>query len=110
MIWNRFKSRRPRKSSRLKVSNKFFRPVAELLESRLLLSNCTISWSIDADGFWDDPNNWQDNTTGAHRLPSAADDVCIDRPGGDFTVTHRQGSDSIRSLHSQEAIVLSAAP
>lgn len=40
-------------------------------------------------------------------MPGEGDDVCIDRPAGDFTITFSTGSTSINSLHSQEALVVS---
>lgn len=62
----------------------------------------TVSWVVDADGFWDDPANW---STGS--VPGPDDDVVIDRPAGSFTIAHRQGNNMVRSLHSAEALVVS---
>jgi len=62
-----------------------------------------IFWARDASGFWDDPGNWN---TGA--VPGSDDVVIIDRPAGNFTITHRSGNTSIAGLRSTEALVLSA--
>jgi RHS repeat-associated protein len=64
------------------------------LEDRLLLAK--VFWSVDADGFWDVASNWKDEF-GVSRLPTSTDDVHLDRP---FTVTHRQNSDTVQSLHA----------
>ncbi|MBI5755929.1 MAG: tandem-95 repeat protein, partial [Nitrospirae bacterium] len=61
----------------------------------------TVNWITNANGLWQTAGNW---STGV--LPGPSDDVCIDVPG-DITVTHSQGADSISSLRSNEAIVLS---
>jgi hypothetical protein len=48
-----------------------------------------ISWTPDADGFWDVAANWSSNPL----LPGAADDVTIDVGGAVVRViTHRTGS------------------
>ncbi|MGE5607820.1 MAG: carboxypeptidase regulatory-like domain-containing protein, partial [Bacillota bacterium] len=73
---------------------------AELLEQRLLLAS--VAWIADSSGFWDDGNNW---STGS--VPTAFDDVIIDRPGVSLTVTHRSGTDTVRSLTAGESLVLS---
>ncbi len=62
---------------------------------------CTVSWAVNADGFWDVASNWSTNA-----VPSASDDVCIN-VAGNITVTHRQGTTSINSLRSEEALILS---
>jgi len=61
-----------------------------------------IFWARDTSGFWDVPGNW---STGA--VPGSDDIVIIDRPAGNFTITHRSGSTSIVGLRSTEALVLS---
>src|SRR5262245_8924106 len=72
----------------------------EQLESRVLLAN--IFWNVDADGFWDVASNWKDEN-GVSRLPGAGDDVFLDRAAEPFTITHRQGSDNVHSLHANTA-------
>lgn len=66
----------------------------------------TVSWAVDADGFWDVGSNW---STG--NVPQAGDDVIIDRPGVDVTVTHRFGRTNnvttINSLTATDHLVLS---
>src|SRR5688572_19693804 len=76
----------------------------EQLEERL--TPAQVLWNIDASGFWDVGTNW---STGV--VPGSADDVIIDRPAGNFTVTHRagQGDHSVRSILSNEALTLSGA-
>jgi hypothetical protein len=65
-------------------------------------SPLTVRWVPNASGQWTEPTNW---STGL--VPGPADDACIDVPA-DITVTKSTGaSDSIRSLVSNEHIVLS---
>lgn len=61
-----------------------------------------VYWISDADGFWDEVSNW---STGA--LPQADDIVIINRPAGDYTITHRSGATVIYKLESEEAFVIS---
>jgi hypothetical protein len=71
----------------------------EPLEARTLLS--TINWISTSSGDWDTAINWD-----ANRVPTSSDDVVINVPG--VTITHALGvSDSVDSLTSQEALVLS---
>ncbi|HEX4999488.1 MAG TPA: LEPR-XLL domain-containing protein, partial [Terriglobia bacterium] len=63
----------------------------------------TITYIADVDG-WDDPANWLDSL-GASRLPTSADDVLIDRPGVDLTLTIGAGA-QVHSLVSTESILL----
>jgi len=93
---NRAAWRRPFNSRRVRSKTLRF----ERLEDRLLLA--TVSWITDSDGFWDVASNWSTGTE-----PGPNDDVMVDRPAGDFTISHRQGSNSIRSLTSTEAVTLS---
>jgi hypothetical protein len=65
-------------------------PAPEVMESRVLLA--AVHWISDADGFWDDPANWQDQSTLANRVPGGGDDVVINRPAGSVTVTVRGGA------------------
>jgi len=73
----------------------------ERLEDRVL--PVTINWTGLASGDWAAAANWTD-TSGVHRLPISTDDVFI---GGGNTVTHSTGSDTIHSLLSNGALVLS---
>src|SRR5262245_9881471 len=79
------------------------RPAVERLEDRL--APATVSWNVDASGFWDVASNWIDDQ-GVSRLPAAGDDVIIDRPAGAFTVTHRSGTDTVASITSTESLTL----
>ena len=89
-----------RRRSRLRQSRRVNRLRFEGLEPRRMLA--TVSWAVDSDGFWDDGSNWSTGT-----VPGPGDDVIIDRPAGDFTVTHRgNGVTSVGSLTSREQIVL----
>jgi hypothetical protein len=67
------------------------RPTLDALEDRLLLS--TVTWVANGDGFWDVGSNW---STGS--VPGPNDDVNLDGPTGSFTITHRQGSDTVHSI------------
>jgi hypothetical protein len=77
-----------------------FRPWLELLEDRAVPA--TVTWINPAGGAWNVPSNWDTGT-----LPGAADDARIPDFPGDITITHSTGTDTIRSLTSQEAVVLS---
>src|SRR5437763_12652622 len=86
---------RPRRRRSLR-----FRPGAERLESLMLLA--TVNWTNPAGGAWDIAGNWD-----LGRLPAAGDDVVINVPTADVTITHATGSDSIHSLTSSEKFNLS---
>ena len=58
----------------------------------------TVSWNIDADGYWDVGGNWD---TG--EVPAYGDDVVVDRAAGTFVVTVRQATSQV-SLQSEENI------
>src|SRR5207302_112561 len=77
-----------------------FKPWAEMLEDRLVLA--TVFWNTDLSGFWDVGSNW---STGA--VPTASDDVVIDRGTANPTVTVRSGDQAVQSLTSQDELVVS---
>src|SRR5262245_4200247 len=79
-----------------------FTPRTELLEDLTLPSS--VFWNNPAGGNWMTPANWRDDM-GASRLPGAADDVFINQTG--ITVTHSAGTDTVRSLTSRAAFVMS---
>ena len=58
-------------------------------------------WTFDGDGFWDVGSNW---STGV--APSNGQEVIIDRPGQDITVTIRNGNHNISTLSSEEKLVI----
>ena len=60
-----------------------------------------VSWTVDASGLWTTPSNWSSNPL----LPGPNDDVTIDRPSGNYTVT-LSDSASIHSLLSAEPFTL----
>jgi hypothetical protein len=88
------------KPSRTKRDNRSsFKPTLEALEERALLS--TVSWINPSGGDWDTPSNWSSNA-----VPGANDAVVINLPGA--IVTHSANiADSVYSLTSQDALVLS---
>lgn len=96
MFW----TRRIRRSVLRSFGRNYFRPWLERLEGREVPA--TVSWVSTVSGFWDVGSNW---STGA--VPQAGDDVLINVPGANVTVTHRQVSAAIKSLQSTEALVLS---
>lgn len=61
----------------------------------------TVSWNVDADGFWDIATNW---STGM--VPQGGDDVVIDRPSASVTVTLRSGTTNANSLTSTDNLVV----
>ena len=68
----------------------------------------TVTWIVDQSGSWDNPANW---STGL--VPTASDDVVIDRSGGNAGLTNRftitvSGNDFAHSIQSKEAIDISA--
>ena len=88
----------PWNSSRTPARARLRKPGVELLENRTLLS--TINWINPSSGDWENPANWD-----LLRLPTSSDDVVINI--NDVTVTHSTSNDTINSLSSQDAIVLS---
>src|SRR4051794_22962605 len=76
-----------------------FKPWAEVLEDRILLS--TVFWKNAVSGDWNTGSNWSTGQT-----PGAGDDAVINQTG--IAVTHSSGSaDSVHSLTSQAAISIS---
>ncbi len=75
-----------------------FRPRLDCLEDRVVLS--TIHWTNPAGGAWGLAANWD-----SHSVPGAGDDVVIDVPGN-ITITHDTGTDTVRSLVSQQNLIL----
>ncbi|HET9129966.1 MAG TPA: matrixin family metalloprotease, partial [Terriglobia bacterium] len=71
-----------------------------------LTLNPTISWNTDTDGFWDVAGNWLDSN-GVSRLPTAGDDVLINRSSASPVITIRSGSQAAHSLLSNEALTIS---
>src|SRR6516164_7502719 len=74
----------------------------EVLEDRTVPS--TVNW-VGGSGDWSNANNWLDATTQTHHTPTASDDAVINVSG--VTVTHSSGTDTVHSLVSQDAVVLS---
>jgi RHS repeat-associated protein len=78
------------------------RLMIEPLEERMMLAN--VYWNVDANGSWDVADNW---STGA--VPGAADDVFLDRPAGNFTISHSAGNFAVNSIHaSTDGLVVAA--
>jgi hypothetical protein len=73
-------------------------PSLQALEDRF--APATISWTNPLGGNWGTPSNWD-----ANRVPTGSDDVLINQTG--ITITHSFGIDSVRSLTSQAAVVIS---
>ena len=61
-----------------------------------------IQWISDASGFWDEAANWSGN-----HVPANGDQVVIDRPAGNFTITIRTPTANIQSLYATEALSVS---
>jgi hypothetical protein len=62
-------------------------------------SAATVTWAVDASGYWDEAQNWDIGT-----VPGPADDVVIDRPSISITVYHRYGSTLVASIRSEETL------
>ncbi len=93
--------RRSRPPSRKRAAT--FRPWLELLEDRAV--PVTITWTGAADGTnWQTAGNWD-----LGRVPGAVanDDVVIPDVTATSLITYSTGSTALRSLTSQEAVVLS---
>src|SRR5262245_16316284 len=74
--------------------------VFEPLEERQLLA--VVTWDGGGDGVsWGDALNWSGDAQ-----PGLADDVLINA-GGNVTITHATGTDSIKSLTTSNSLVLS---
>jgi hypothetical protein len=74
------------------------RPTLEILEDRL--APAAIHWINTNGGDWSDPTNWSTGT-----VPGPSDDVLID-VGGNITVTHSTGTDTILSLVNQQNLTV----
>lgn len=74
-----------------RLPRRFYRPLAELLEDRIVLS--TVTWDGGGDYDWNNALNWSGDA-----LAGAADDVVIDYGANEFTVVHGGGNTAIRSL------------
>jgi hypothetical protein len=76
--------------------------MAETLESRRLLA--AVNWTgLAGDNLWTNPANWSSNPA----LPGAADDVTIS-VAGTPTITLNSGTQTIKSLISDENLTISA--
>jgi subtilase family serine protease len=62
----------------------------------------TVYWIGSGSGAWNNVNNW---STG--RLPSPFEDVIIDVPGGEQTITF-SGDHVVRSLQTEEALLIAS--
>jgi len=58
-----------------------------------------VSWLSDSSGNWSTPENWSSGT-----VPGPNDDVIIDRPSSQVTVTVNSGNITIKSLTATDAL------
>src|SRR6266853_311134 len=72
---------------------------SEALEPRVMLA--AISWATNSDGFWDLASNW---STGV--VPTAADDVVINRGAVHPTITIGSGAQACNSLVSDDSLLI----
>jgi hypothetical protein len=96
-IGNWLRSRRNKKA--LRPFTRWRRLFLETLEERVLL---TATWMNSAGGDWSVASNW---TSGS--VPGSDEDVVIDVPSALVTITHSTGIDTVRSLVSNEILILS---
>src|SRR5262249_13516473 len=66
----------------------------------------TVAWINPSGGDWDTAANWKDDQ-GRNRVPTSTDAVMNGLGGNGFNATHAAGTDSVYSLTSQDALVLS---
>src|SRR4051794_29825246 len=58
----------------------------------------TIRWVAGGtNNLWENPDNWADATSGAHRVPAAADRVCVEIVGTNFTLVTITGAAKVRT-------------
>jgi RHS repeat-associated protein len=91
-------SRTQRRGFRFRRSSR--RLFFEQLEDRCMPA--TVLWALDSDGDWNVGDNWSTGT-----VPTASDDVIIDRAAGAFTITHSSGTHTVKSIQNAEALVVS---
>jgi hypothetical protein len=60
-----------------------------------------VHWIADASGSWHTASNWD---TGI--VPGPGDEVIIDRPAGDLTITYSSGNTTVQSIQSTEALAV----
>ncbi|MCH8991004.1 MAG: Ig-like domain-containing protein [Acidobacteria bacterium] len=77
--------------------------VADIV-SQFTLVEATVFW-VGSSGNWDDPTHWNRNT-GTGVLPGPTDKVFIGSVVGNITVTHRSGTNSVKSINSHENFVM----
>jgi hypothetical protein len=74
--------------------------IIESLENRIFLT--TVSWNSDSNGDWAIGENWSSG-----QVPAQNDDVIIDRPGVNVTITISSGTNSVKSITSAEELKIS---
>jgi hypothetical protein len=100
MFRNLFRSRRSAPAIR-RPSRPRFHPRLEGLEDRFLPSQ--VNWIGVTDGDFNNPANWQDQSTGVNRVPLAGDYAVIGTPN--ITVT-ASTSDTVDHLYSNANLVV----
>ncbi|MDC0358125.1 hypothetical protein OAO01_04855, partial [Oligoflexia bacterium] len=63
----------------------------------------TVTWISDTSGDWNTVANWSPN-----KVPTAADDVVIDRPTAAITVTISSGDQAAKSVSCNESLRITA--
>ena len=84
---------------RLSSARRHRRLFLETLEDRRMLAQ--VHWIADASGSWHTAGNWDTGT-----VPGPGDEVIVDRPAGDFTITYSSGETAVQGIHSAEALSL----
>ena len=69
--------------------------------SDFTLTGDAIAWINPAGGFWDVASNWEGGV-----LPGPNDNVLIDVPGADVTITHRSGTSVVNRVISRENLLV----
>ena len=61
----------------------------------------TITWVAEGtNNLWENPDNWADAISGAHRVPNADDIVCVEVVGTSFTNVAITGAAKVRSIEA----------
>jgi hypothetical protein len=98
-VFGKFSGTRPRRTIARRPR---YRPVCEALENRL--APATVQWNLNADGFFDNPNNWDvvGSSPLVHRVPGVGD-VATASVAQNITITLRDAR-TVDSINFSEKL------